>query len=507
MRARRLAAIVLLAGAIVAAALHDRNDESTVAAANPRLLARVAMPTGSPAQALSTTWFCAAGTASEGGSADHTVIVANHTEQQGFGTLTIYGGSVAEKDGGELPEFEPVERTFRIGPRRRLEFDLGEVVDTPLASAVVEIRGTSAVVDHQLAGEHGTDSGPCASSPSDEWHFSWGMTRRDTRELFVLFNPFPDDATLDIDFVTDDGPRQPVRFDGFVVPGQSVVGVDVGDDVTRRDHVSATVRARSGQVIVERLQIFDGSLGVEGLTSTLGTPQPAEVWMFPDGMVANGVIERYVVYNPSDRPAEVELEVRLDDRNRKEGDPPLVQPEPFELTIPANSYVSRTLNDEERITKGVAHQAVVRSLNGVPVTAERVIFVRPPSARSGISATPGSTFASNAWVLAAGAATDSIDEWVTIVNPSTETTARVSVRVLANGQTIAVQDVQDLPIQPGGRLAIRMGEHIKRPDLAVVVGSTSPVVVERSLYRVGSLGLSASMGIPLPFGLMTPRPL
>ena len=73
-------------------------------------------------------------------------------------------------------------------------------------------------------------------------------------------------------FVTEDGPREPVRFRNFVVPGKSVVAVDVGDDVTRRDHVSTTVdvsrrpHRRRPDPDLRRIA------GAEGTTLTLGTP-------------------------------------------------------------------------------------------------------------------------------------------------------------------------------------------------------------------------------------------
>jgi hypothetical protein len=159
------------------------------------------------------------------------------------------------------------------------------------------------------------------------------------------------------------------------------------------------------------------------------------------------------------------------------------------------------------VPKGIAHLGVVRSLNGVPLIAERVLFARSPSSRRGISATPGSPFASTQWTLAAGSATDSIDEWLTILNPSTDAIARISVFALATGQALPVSGLHQREIPPGGRLAVRLGDHVKREDLALYIGATGPVVVERSLNRVGSLGMSASMGIPGPIGLVAPPPI
>ena len=78
--------------------------------------------------------------------------------------------------------------------------------------------------------------------------------------------------------------------------------------------MSAQVDVGRGRLVVDRIQTFDGTdPAYEGITLGLGAPTPAEVWIFPDGMVDDGITEQIVVFNPSDEVAEVEVEVRLDD--------------------------------------------------------------------------------------------------------------------------------------------------------------------------------------------------
>src|SRR3546814_9767434 len=66
-----------------------------------------------------------------------------------------------------------------------------ELVTAPVASALVESDGGGLVVEHEVRSIHGIDAKPCATGASDEWHFAWGTTARESRELLVLFNPFP----------------------------------------------------------------------------------------------------------------------------------------------------------------------------------------------------------------------------------------------------------------------------------------------------------------------------
>ncbi len=165
-------------------------------------------------------------------------------------------------------------------------------------------------------------------------------------------NPFPDDATVDIDFATDEGTRDTLRFQGFVVPGRSVVGAYIDEDVTRKAQVSAQVDVRSGRLVVDRIQTFDGTdPALEGVTLGLGAPIPAETWIFPDGRVDDGVTEQVVVFNPTDEVAEVEVEVRLDDPDTNG------VPEPFELTMPPNRFSIVDLHEADETAGSDVRQA------------------------------------------------------------------------------------------------------------------------------------------------------
>ncbi len=70
-----------------------------------------------------------------------------------------------------------------------------------------------------------------------------------------------------------------------MVNGRSVVAIDIGPEVNRRDLVAASIRARdgSGRVVVERVQEMDGSEGIGGLGLSLGAPAAAPEWWFADG--------------------------------------------------------------------------------------------------------------------------------------------------------------------------------------------------------------------------------
>ncbi|MFP5326436.1 MAG: hypothetical protein ACLGHT_03010, partial [Acidimicrobiia bacterium] len=142
-----------------------------------------------------------------------------------------------------------------------------------------------------------------------------------------------------------------------------------------------------------------------------------------------------------------------------------------------------------------AHAITVRGVNGEPVVAERWIEANG-SGRLGLAVTNGSPISAERWLFAFGATNASNDEWIVIQNVSGEDVT-VDVVALASGQLLPIQNLQRLKVPAGSRKPVRLGDHIKRDDLPLLVTASGPVVVERDVYRVGILGISTSIGVAL----------
>jgi hypothetical protein len=531
-RAVALAAVAAaVAGAIV---LGPADGEP---AAGPASLATAhagaLMPAVPPAASGSSTWYCAAGTAVPDGAADHTVVMANGGDAPVTATLGVVPGDVRRPGAPAAPQPGPVSREVELPARSRVEVRLGDVVAAPLAAAVVEAAGPGVAVEHRVSGPYGSDVAPCASFAAPTWHFAWGSTTRDARELVVLFNPFPSPATVDAIFTTEDGPREPVRLQGFPVPARSVVGVDLGDDVTRSEQVAATFRARSGRVVVERVEQFDGSLGREGLTLGLGAPEAAGTWVFADGVAsapspgppaapggegaapttttteddeddeADGdddegpaATERIVVYNPGEERARVTVELRPTSGPGEEAGPP---PPPFRLTVGPGGYEVVDYGAQPRVVAGQPHASVVRSTNGAGVVAERVTVDTGPPLRSGavpgeVTASTGSRYGAEEWVFPTLALGDGGVTSFAVFNPDPDRSVRVEVRAVTAAAGSTGSTVARVP--PGGRVEVPLD-----PDLAtaagVVVRAGAPVVVERTVRREDGLRQAQGAGLPL----------
>jgi hypothetical protein len=265
-----------------------------------------------------------------------------------------------------------------------------------------------------------------------------------------------------------------------------MVAVNVGEHVQRREAVAARISARVGRLVAGRLQTFDGSVARKGMSVQLGSAAPGDVWYFPEGFLADGLTERFQVFNPSRSEARVQVELTLEEGTA----------EPIVLTVPPESRVTLSANDEPRIPKNVPHAVTVRSTNGVGVLVERTIDAASPSSRSGLAITVGGRVATSQAVVAAGQLDDTTDQWVVVHNVGSRP-ARVTVTLLDDGVRLTPTGLDRIDVRPRQRRAIRLADSVRRGATSLLVSSTEPVVVERDLYKLRAPGTAMSVAIPL----------
>lgn len=470
-RTPRLPALVVLAGLLVAGGVADARIERGSPRGAPAVSAQV--PIAAPASARSSAWYCPGVPVT--GLGEGSVVVANAGDRRLTGTLTVF------PDKGEART-----RPIAVGPQGRVSVRLADVVTSVYASAVIELDGGEAVADTAVVGPLGDSVSTCASSASESWYFAEGATTRDAAEVLLAMNPFPDDAVVDVVFSTEEGVVTPQALTGLLVRGQALTTINVADFVQRRESVSVSLVARTGRLVVGRFQVFDGSIGRKGISVSLGAAALGPLWYLPEGLVADGQSERFLIYNPGREEAQVELDLALET-----GDA-----EPLRLTVPRESRLTVVAADESRIPKGVPHAVTVRRLEGPEVVVERAIDGAAPSARTGLAITLGARLPAKRWVTAAGSSDDTTDQWIVVLNPGTRP-ATVSLNLLADGSPVLVGNLSGIEVKAGARKAFHINDSLKRAATPILITSTEAVVVERDLYRVKSAGLSMSAGVPL----------
>jgi hypothetical protein len=451
----------------------------------------VAMPISPKTDAFGSTWYCAAGAVGATG-ADHRLLVANPGEDEITAQVTIF--PAIPNDRGSSDAAEVIEHQLDIPALSTGELSmfafLGELDSDFLklaevhVAALVEVDSPLAVVTHEVSNSSGTGMGPCASTASGSWYLAAGTTTRDARMVLSIFNPFPDRAVVDISFATDDGLRRPDAYVGVVIPGRSLVAIDTGIEVTRRSEVATTVEARTGRVVVEKTQIFTGEDGIDGTGVSLAAPEPRLQWYFPlgSGDPADDSAT-FVIYNPTDMVADVDLDVRPDDATTG-------GVEPFQLTIPAGQRVVvpvnvepghpvsefQTVDTSARVPADASHWVSIRSFNQVPVVAERLL-TRNSAPGIGAAVTPGAPVAAGRQLLPIPSGDGAVS--LGILNPSSETIGRITIYAISDGEETAIAEVADIEIAPRRRLVVDL-EELGVTAEAVRINATIPVIVEAS---------------------------
>jgi hypothetical protein len=484
--------LVAVLGLLVVGGLVDRQGSPARATAGPPVQP---MPAAAPAAAISSTWFCAGATGQPTQVADGELVVANSLTRLLHGTTTL------------IPSNGPAVTTpFTVGALDRAVLPETAASQAPFVGAVVELDGGGAAVEQVVTGAQGMSTAACATSGSDRWYFADGTTQENANLYLALLNPYTEDAIVDLSFTTELGAEAPADFQGIVVPAQSLVSVDLGTHLRQRRQVAATVSARAGRVVAFKTQVIapapspggqspagpNAASGTPsgsrppGLSLVLGSPSPGTTWWWPQGAVTEGVTERYQIFNPGGTAASVSLAVSLDQGSA----------EPFSLQVPPHGTVTVTSSNEARIPKGVGYAAVLRSENGVGVIAERTVDAAAPSAQTGLADVAGSRLTATRWLLAAGAADASVDEFVLVSNPGSRP-AVVSLSALA-GATAPLPGLSSLTVPAGGRVAVLVNDHSAGLNRALIVQSSGAVVVERDLDQAKRPGIDASIGVPIP---------
>ncbi|MFN3215675.1 MAG: DUF5719 family protein [Acidimicrobiales bacterium] len=507
----RWAAIVVVAAIVVGLLVAGGGDGSGARAELAQQ--RAPLATAGDDEALTSTWYCAGGTLGEETFADHTVVLANPGPVEAMVDLTSFAvvapePIVVDLDTSEdiaadlvleAPEVAPAAQVTTpvvVPPAsvQRIRIADLEGIAGDTVAVLVESDAGSLIAEHIVSGPDGAAMAPCASTSADRWVFAGGTTRRQARQVLSVFNPFPGDAVVDVTFTTDGARRSPQIYDGLVVPSGSVLPIDITGVVTLFDVVSADVTVRTGRVVTDRLVTFAADAGAGGLSTASGASVPAGTWVFgarSDAPVADAI----VVYNPGEREAVVDIEVRLDRPDENGFIEPIgitVRAGRTEVVLLAGDAErigqARLVDATDRLPEGVDYWAAVRSINGVAVVADR-ISVGPPDAPADAAVSPGVAAAATRHLTTSG---DGVGE-IVLVNPASDRIAAISMTAHVDG---AVFELAGTEVAPLGRTVIDLAALGVPADAVVVIDATEPVVGERRV-AIGSAGLTSSPTVPV----------
>ncbi|MHB8379904.1 MAG: DUF5719 family protein [Acidimicrobiales bacterium] len=220
-------------------------------------------------------------------------------------------------------------------------------------AVAVQISG-GGVVGEEIAGTKRTEV-PCSASGVTRWYATGFNTSVGSNAYLSIYNPTATAAVLNASIYTSAGFYAPASFQGISVPAHTQTEIDLGKQVVNTANVGVGVR------------VLRGSLEIVGVESSGGTvsfeqgviDKAAESW-FPNVTTAQTATAQIRVANPSDRPAEVTVDVALSPYRVS---PQTLSVSPFSTgvifvtpnpAIPADGYANVTVHSNVPVVTALA---------------------------------------------------------------------------------------------------------------------------------------------------------
>jgi hypothetical protein len=305
--------------------------------------------------------------------------------------------------------------------------------------------------------------------PAYTRYFAEGSNNTFFQTTIDLLNPGTQDANVLLHFLKSDGTV--VLFPVSVRAQRHATVVTTAVDGLQSADFSTVVETDQ-PIVAERTMVWPPDQQY-GSHSETAVKAPATQWFLAEG-ATHGVFSLfYLLENPSDTDANVQIRYLLPG-----GQPPIV------LTYIVSAHSRRTIpiNNEPGLS-ATDVSAVITSLNAVPIIAERAMyFSKPNQAFAGGHDSAGVTQPSSHWFFAEGATGSFFDMFLLLANPDPTQTAHVTLTyLLTDGTTVPVH--HDVP--PSTRVTYNVSledTRLASAAMSTVVDSTLPILAERSMY-------------------------
>ncbi len=236
------------------------------------------------------------------------------------------------------------------------------------------------------------------------------------------------------------------------------------------------------QVVADRTMTWDqsgyGSHAERGILTRTATK-----WYFAEGATFGNFNLFYLVQNPTDQDADVKVTYLLP------SGAPLVKHYLVQAQSRFNIWVDAEGADDPNLAPlaNAELSAIIESVNGVPIIAERAMYLDQPGRPLGAGhESAGVTAPATQWFLAEGATGNYFDLFILIANPENEAAAVQADFLLSNGQVIT----KTYQVGANSRFNIWVDEADEAlADVAVSTRITStngvPIIVERAMWWPG----------------------
>lgn len=346
--------------------------------------------------------------------------------------------------------------------------------------------GTAVVTQDPVAG---AGAMRCSQIASPTWFFAAGSASLGSRQRILLFNPFPDEAVVRVNFFTPEGRELRTTFEEVPVPAHSWEFVDINDAIRVTTTVAVVVNASRGRVVAWRELFADPDELPSGVQASTGAPSPGAEWFFPEGGMGPGVDERIALLNPTGREAEVAITLATSEET-------IQARRLMEIPVPRRSSISIQLEEQLRApAEPTGISATVTSLNGVGIVAERIVWYDTGES-TGVASEIGARRAAARWALPPAAIHPATDA-VTVMNPGAEPVTFAVEFLRTNDDPIAPQDLQQIQLRPGARVKLPVADFTDGRAAPALITASGPVVAERFSYSNQGADFSSVIGVPI----------
>lgn len=305
----------------------------------------------------------------------------------------------------------------------------------------------------------------------------------DTR--LAIANPSTSPALVLTRFQRGDGTT--IR-DYRVVPARSRTTIDVEGIAGLEAAEFSTLIEADVQVVADRTMTWDqngyGSHAERGILTRTAT-----TWYFAEGATFGNFNLFYLIQNPNDQDAQVQVTYLL---------PPPAAPLVKTYVVPRQSRFNIWVDAEGANDPALAAlanaelSAIVSSTNGVPIIVERAMYLDQPGRAFGAGhESAGVTTPATQWFLAEGATGSYFDLFVLIANPNPTAATVQAEYLLDTGQVITRQ------YSVAGNSRFNIWVDLEDPVLENAALSTRitslngvPLIVERSMWWPGPTSAS-----------------
>lgn len=351
-------------------------------------------------------------------------------------------------------------------------------------STVVE-SDEPVVIDRTMSWDrsgYGSHAETGLRAPRTLWYFAEGATLGNFDLFYLLQNPSPVAADVEVTYLLPSGP--PVRETYTVAPGSRFnIWVDTLAHLPQLTNaeISAVVRSTNGVPILAERAMYLSTPGRWFLAGheSAAVAEPRTEWFLAEGATGDYFDLFVLVANPADRVAEIEARYLLTDGT--------VITKPY--SIAPNSRFNIWVDLEDPRLANAEISTAITSTNGVPVIVERAMWWPGPTPATWSEAhnSAGATSTGTRWALAEGeqGGASGVETYVLIANTSPAPgEARVTL-VFEDGAT----EAKVVPLLPNSRLNVPIGSEFPSANgrrFGVIVeslgASPAQIVVERAMY-------------------------